>query len=34
MPRNQGDGLESWPRGKYQEGEIDKVAEKIKSLLK
>jgi len=34
MPRNKGDGLVSWPGGKYKEGEADKVANKIKSLLK
>ena len=33
MPRFENDGLKLWPQGKYEEGEMDKVAEQIKSVL-
>ena len=33
IPRFEGDGLQHWPGKSYEEGEMDKVAEKIKSLL-
>ena len=33
IPRFEGDGLKHWPQGKYEEGEIDVVAEEIKKHL-
>jgi histidine triad (HIT) family protein len=33
IPRLETDGLKHWPQGKYEEGEADKVAEKIKALI-
>ena len=33
IPRFEDDGLKHWPQGKYEEGEIDKVAEDVKALL-
>ncbi len=33
IPRHENDGLNHWPQGKYEEGEIDKVAKDMKSLL-
>jgi histidine triad (HIT) family protein len=34
IPRIQNDGLHLWPQGKYEEGEADKVLEKIKEGIK
>ncbi len=33
IPRFENDGLNPWPQGKYEEGEMEKTAEDIKSLL-
>jgi histidine triad (HIT) family protein len=33
IPRLGTDGLKHWPQGKYEEGEADKIAEKIKKSL-
>ena len=33
IPRFEEDGLQSWPGKSYEEGEMDKIAENIKSLL-
>jgi len=33
IPRIEGDGLKHWPQGKYEEGEMEKFAEKISSLV-
>ncbi|MBI2574508.1 HIT family protein [Candidatus Woesearchaeota archaeon] len=33
IPRHEGDGLRHWPQGKYEEGERDEYAEKIRSAL-
>ncbi|HPN54499.1 MAG TPA: HIT family protein [Candidatus Moranbacteria bacterium] len=33
IPRVEGDGLKLWPQGKYIEGEVEKVADKIKNNL-
>ncbi|MBD3259783.1 HIT domain-containing protein [Candidatus Woesearchaeota archaeon] len=33
VPRNEGDGLTTYKRTGYEEGEMDKYAEKIKSFL-
>ncbi len=33
IPRNDHDGLPAWPAGKYSEGEMDKMLEKVKSKL-
>ena len=33
IPRFENDGLVPWPQKKYEEGEMDKVAETIKSIL-
>lgn len=33
IPRHEGDGLKHWPQGKYEEGERDEYAEKIRSAL-
>jgi len=33
IPRKEGDGLELWPQGKYNEGEEEKVLEAIKNNL-
>ena len=33
IPRFEGDGLNAWPHGEYEEGEENRVAEDIKSLL-
>ena len=33
IPRFENDGLVPWPQKKYEEGEIDKVAETIRSIL-
>jgi histidine triad (HIT) family protein len=30
IPRQEGDGLQPWPQGEYQEGEADKIVAKIK----
>ena len=34
IPRFKDDGLKLWPQGKYEEGEMDKVKEKIEAFLK
>lgn len=34
VPRHEEDGLTHWPGEKYEEGEMEKVADKIKSELK
>lgn len=34
IPRKAGDGLRSWPEGKYQAGEMEMIANKISSKLK
>jgi len=33
IPRYAGDGLTDWPRSKYEEGQIEELAEKIRSSL-
>ena len=33
VPREEGDGLERWPQGGYDDGEAEKYLEKIKSVL-
>jgi len=33
IPRRQGDGLKLWPQGRYQEGEAEEVAKKIKDKI-
>lgn len=33
IPRHEGDGLRHWPQGKYEEGERDEYAEKIRDAL-
>lgn len=33
IPRHQGDGLSTWPRGQYAEGEGQVIADKIKNAL-
>jgi len=33
MPRNENDGLKLWPQDKYQEGEAEQAAKKIKTNL-
>jgi len=33
MPRTEGDGLQSWPQGKYGDGEAEEVREKIMSKI-
>lgn len=33
IPRFNDDGLKLWPQGKYEEGEIQDIADKIKSFL-
>ena len=33
IPRHEGDGLKHWPQGKYEEGEREEYAAKIKSAL-
>ena len=33
MPRFQGDGLKHWPGKKYEQGEMEKTAKEISSLL-
>lgn len=33
IPRFKGDGLKSWPTGKYEEGEADKIREDIVKFL-
>ena len=33
IPRRSGDGLKLWPQGKYEEGEAENVAEKIKKII-
>ena len=33
IPRLETDGLKHWPQGKYDEGEADRVAEKIRKAL-
>ena len=33
IPRLETDGLKHWPQGKYEEGEAEQVAEKIKKAL-
>jgi histidine triad (HIT) family protein len=33
IPKSKGDGLKFWKQGKYADGEIDKVADKIVSFL-
>jgi histidine triad (HIT) family protein len=32
IPRHQGDGLQPWPQGKYEEGEAEEITNKIKIL--
>ncbi len=34
IPRNRGDGLPPWPSKKYEKGEAEAIADKIKRLLK
>jgi len=34
IPRFENDGLKHWPHGKYNEGEDEKIATKIRSFLK
>lgn len=34
IPRNEGDGLKHWPSQKYDKGQAEAVADKIKRLLK
>ena len=33
IPRHKEDGLKFWPQGKYEEGEMEKLANEISSLL-
>lgn len=33
IPRNKGDGLKLWPQHPYPEGEAERVAEKIRSII-
>ena len=33
IPRKENDGLSLWPQGKYEEGEAEKIANKIKNVL-
>ena len=33
IPRLESDGLKHWPQGKYDEGEADEIAEKIRKSL-
>jgi histidine triad (HIT) family protein len=33
IPRIEGDGLKFWPQGKYEEGEAEKTAEKIRKSI-
>ena len=33
MPRVEEDGLKHWPQGKYEEGEAEQIAEKIRKSL-
>ena len=33
IPRFEGDGLKHWPQGSYEEGEMDKLAKDVSSLL-
>ena len=33
IPRFEGDGLKPWPQGEYEEGEMDKIARDINSVI-